>query len=301
MDPVKAAETPVPRASPAVRKRQSEESLSSEGKKVKIASAIPPQAGVLGVLRPANYKKQSPIHSEWSSASPTSDQYIQTPLEGSTPTSHASLPIDPSLTSAYPDPALDSIHDIHYSYSAPVRPGMISLPSLEEIATEVLDMDGGDGPNAIETGLAAIQQFNRSGSDDRIMPADSVLASDEKLAVRFDDSTQNQLIDEQSTADSFKVEAAAKEGAERTTQAGGLVSEGLPLKPLETMSSSLDNAQTPPTPCSTTKRKDEHALTLSPSVSKTRHTRATSRSSAMAGDEIIVASHVKEDSSPRKK
>jgi hypothetical protein len=76
-------------------------------------------------------------------------------------------PIDPSLFSMYPEPSSNG-----GPYSLPVnpypapdsssadRPSLYALPSLEQIATEVLDMNGGGDENG-DAGLAAIQAFNR--------------------------------------------------------------------------------------------------------------------------------------------
>jgi hypothetical protein len=76
-------------------------------------------------------------------------------------------PIDPSLFSMYPEPSSNG-----GPYSLPVnpypapgsssadRPSLYALPSLEQIATEVLDMNGGGEENG-DAGLAAIQAFNR--------------------------------------------------------------------------------------------------------------------------------------------
>lgn len=84
------------------------------------------------------------------------------------PTHGSAPPIDPSLFSMYPEPSASN----GGSFSAPnqpyhmpdhsstERPPLFALPSLEQIATEVLDMNGGADENG-EAGLAAIQAFNR--------------------------------------------------------------------------------------------------------------------------------------------
>ncbi|QIW99613.1 hypothetical protein AMS68_005131 [Peltaster fructicola] len=285
VDPVKAAETPIPRASPAVRKRHSEDSLNSEGKKVKIASAIPPQAGVLGVLRPANYKRQSPIQSEWSSASPTSDQLVRTPLDASTPNSHASLPIDPSLTSAYPDPGHAHLHDLHYSYSAPARPGLISLPSLEEIATEVLDMDAGERAEA-ETDLAAIQQFNRLGNATELVGTFSTINFDGAKSVSADKSQ------EQRTGGTAEISPEQAAHAKKSSVDIPMYKPP-PSKSPELTRAKLSGAGLPLTPRSNEERKDGAALTSPLSASKARHTRAASRNSI--ADETHGAEKTKEE------
>jgi hypothetical protein len=77
-------------------------------------------------------------------------------------------PIDPSLFSMYPEPVPNNAG----SFSMPTNPynmpehssanqsSLYALPSLEQIATEVLDMNGGGDENG-DAGLAAIQAFNR--------------------------------------------------------------------------------------------------------------------------------------------
>lgn len=53
------------------------------------------------------------------------------------------LAIDPELMSAYSGSA-DSPFEGDFSYVPVDRPPLVSLPSLEQIATEVLDMNGGE-------------------------------------------------------------------------------------------------------------------------------------------------------------
>jgi hypothetical protein len=77
-------------------------------------------------------------------------------------------PIDPSLFSMYPEPNSNNAG----AFSMPTNPypmpdhssanqtSLYAIPSLEQIATEVLDMNGGEEENG-EAGLAAIQAFNR--------------------------------------------------------------------------------------------------------------------------------------------
>lgn len=76
-------------------------------------------------------------------------------------------PIDPSLFSMYSEPSNNGgpfpVSTQPYNmpdHSSAERPPLYGLPSLEQIATEVLDMNGGGDENG-DAGLAAIQAFNR--------------------------------------------------------------------------------------------------------------------------------------------
>lgn len=95
----------------------------------------------------------------------------QHPQQHNVQPSGSAPPIDPSLFTMYPEPSSEG-----GPYSAPTnpypmpdhssaeRPPLYALPSLEQIATEVLDMNGGGDENG-EAGLAAIQAFNRQRDD----------------------------------------------------------------------------------------------------------------------------------------
>ena len=73
-------------------------------------------------------------------------------------------PIDPSLFSMHSEFTQPNPHPSHSYYpvqsSSAERPALYALPSLEQIANDVLDMDG-RGDEGAEAGLAAIQAFNR--------------------------------------------------------------------------------------------------------------------------------------------
>lgn len=92
----------------------------------------------------------------------------QQPQQRSVQTNGSAPPIDPSLFSMYPEPTSNnggpySLPTNPYpvpDHSSADRPSLYALPSLEQIATEVLDMNGGGDENG-DAGLAAIQAFNR--------------------------------------------------------------------------------------------------------------------------------------------
>ena len=130
-------------------------------KTVKIEQADrSPSQGIHGILRPVNqhvlHPQQKQHQQEWNSGRHLSQ------FRPSIPSGEDSAPaIDPSLTSDYPDTNGHSLYGNGIS-SFPVaeRPQTYTLPSLEQIATEVLDMDG-TGGEVPESGLAAIEEYNR--------------------------------------------------------------------------------------------------------------------------------------------
>lgn len=99
-------------------------------------------------------------------------QHQQTSQQQNAQPNGSAPPIDPSLFTMYPEPSSNN----GGPFSAPTnpypmpghssadRPPLYALPSLEQIATEVLDMNGGGDENG-EAGLAAIQAFNRQRDD----------------------------------------------------------------------------------------------------------------------------------------
>lgn len=186
VDPVKAAETPVPRGSVVSKKRQAEDgSPAPAAKKAKPmptpTPGPPPMQGLHGVLRPVSTHqmpkqiKTSQSNDNWSNVMPHGiPQYddrmnghpdeLQVHQQHNEHPQHnqSAPPIDPSLMSSmYPEPA--NSHPFGgnaFPYPSNDRPSLYNLPSLEQIATEVLDMDG-RGHESYENGLAAIEQFNR--------------------------------------------------------------------------------------------------------------------------------------------
>ncbi|CAK1366799.1 unnamed protein product [Cercospora beticola] len=160
VDPVKAAETPVPRGSVASKKH----SVDGDGtpaqikKKPKASSPSNPIPLAPAISQQTNASHSSPqpdFHQsiENGSAYP-SHSYHSTPMNSGSPSqhSHAShehhhtsqTPLDPHLY-AYPEPEAND-HDQFaanaFPYSQAERPPLYQLPSLEQIANEVLDMNG---------------------------------------------------------------------------------------------------------------------------------------------------------------
>ncbi|TKA83684.1 hypothetical protein B0A55_00311 [Friedmanniomyces simplex] len=140
VDPIKAAESPVPRGS-VTKNRTSEGDGSPHA--VKRAShdgagqATPQQGGTAGVLMPQRTANNAP------SVQPASRQ--QPPQIVHHPPEDEQQPeIDPSLFS-YPEPTDDGAYT-HHSYPYPESEQQNSYaseyPSLEQIASEVLDMNG---------------------------------------------------------------------------------------------------------------------------------------------------------------
>lgn len=136
-----------------------------------------PVQGMHGVLRPSyqQIRKKSPMPGHaWTNGSPAPGQQHSGLLAGpgdgqrlQNGTTDGQLPIDPSLTSAYPDPDDPNAYaNGSYPFPTNERPQLYTLPSLEQIATEVLDMDGKGGGVPLDSGLAAIEEFNSRKDDD---------------------------------------------------------------------------------------------------------------------------------------
>lgn len=204
MDPVKAAETPVPRGSVSSKKRSAEDgSPSGSNKKPKpLEPALPneqqqptsaPQMqGMHGVLKPMNVNRpMKPVEVQPAQKAPvetyhklpgefyhpgtTNGEQHHSPPTDPNPQHRASNgsapPIDPSLFSMHSDFAPPNPYPSHSYYpdhsTSAERPPLYALPSLEQIANDVLDMDG-RGDDGAEAGLAAIQAFNRQQQHDFI-------------------------------------------------------------------------------------------------------------------------------------
>jgi F-box/leucine-rich repeat protein 10/11 len=208
VDPVKAAETPIPRGSVASKKRTADDgSPLDANKRLKpaepgLSPAPAPMQGIHGMLKPGSQQKSSrasgtppkappevyhklpgqfyrPSSSDGNHEQQTEPNQHQRQVElphqpqhqpqqhNNQPTGSAP-PIDPSLFTMYPEPSSNNAGP----FSMPANPypmpdhssanqqSLYALPSLEQIATEVLDMNGGGDENG-EAGLAAIQAFNR--------------------------------------------------------------------------------------------------------------------------------------------
>ncbi|KAK0784685.1 JmjC domain-containing histone demethylation protein 1, partial [Friedmanniomyces endolithicus] len=140
VDPVKAAETPVPRGS-VVKHRASEgdgSPLAVKRKSQDATSQAPNlEGGMAGVLIP-----QKAIHDK-QPAQPSSRQKPPRIVHHA-PEDEQQPEIDPNLFS-YPEPTDDGAYTHHsYPYPEPEQQNSYAseYPSLEQIASEVLDMNG---------------------------------------------------------------------------------------------------------------------------------------------------------------
>ena len=160
VDPVKAAETPVPRGSAGPKKRPGEVGSPLEIKKIKSAEDTQqppprPQAGQAGVLMP------HPASRTPSQQSSTKSQQERPPppVINEPPQDPQQPEIDPNLFAAYPDPAGQS-QFTNQSYPYPVveqaQAQGYDYPSLEQIANEVLDMGGSRHEDYIDAQLNAL-------------------------------------------------------------------------------------------------------------------------------------------------
>nr|OQO20641.1 hypothetical protein B0A51_13511 [Rachicladosporium sp. CCFEE 5018] len=193
VDPVKAAENPVPRGSGS-KKRESESSSPRESvKRLKfdheISAPHPPPLGMQGILKPVlqpaepkqevtlprapadvyhnvpgQFWQPDTVHSDHEQS--VHSHHSPHEIDGMSRSS--GTPIDPSLFSMYPeDESIPQSFSTPYTapdYTNADRSALYALPSLEQIATEVLDMDGHGGDDA---GLSAIQAFNLQQRDDQ--------------------------------------------------------------------------------------------------------------------------------------
>ncbi|CAK3904819.1 domain-containing histone demethylation 1 [Lecanosticta acicola] len=170
VDPIKAAETPVPRGSASSKKRASEENTQGSPvplkKKVKtspVPNGLPAMpafphdqkltnGAVQPHREPPNGYQHSPAPPQHSPSHTTAQaQSTNAPYRSPTlyhqestrhlPQEQHQPPLDPSLF-GYPDPASSSYVNQNYAYPSSDRPGPYQLPSLEQIANEVLDMNG---------------------------------------------------------------------------------------------------------------------------------------------------------------
>jgi len=193
---VKAAENPVPRGSVASKKRSADgDSPTGSNKKPKplepalpngqqVAAPQPQMQGMHGVLKPMNVNRPMKIEVQQPAQKAPAEIYHKLPgefyLPGTTnghqqhspppdpnpqhrPSRGSAPPIDPSLFSMYSEHSHANPYPTHSFYpdhSSAERPPLYALPSLEQIANDVLDMDG-RGDEGAEAGLAAIQAFNR--------------------------------------------------------------------------------------------------------------------------------------------
>ena len=159
VDPTRAAEPPVPRGSTATKRRSTgEEGSPLQVKKPKSPSeSLPPlcsQGGTAGVLMPQTVPR-APAQQP-----PTKPQSRPPPPVINEPPPEPRQPeIDPSLFSVYPEPSGQGPY-AHQSYPYPTTEHAqnqgYEYPSLEQIANEVLDMNGRGQEDYIDAQLNAL-------------------------------------------------------------------------------------------------------------------------------------------------
>ncbi|KAK5131569.1 hypothetical protein LTR08_000824 [Meristemomyces frigidus] len=157
VDPVKASEPPVPRGSLGSKKR-----ADGSGSPMLVKMSTPesgsqppprPQGGTAGVLVPPRAPAPPPP--------PRAVNRQPPPTINEPPPDPQQQPeIDPSLFSVYPDPADHGPYS-HNSYPYPTTEqpqtnGYEAFPSLEQIANEVLDMNGRGHEDYIDAQLNAL-------------------------------------------------------------------------------------------------------------------------------------------------
>ncbi|WPH00552.1 Putative zn(2)-C6 fungal-type DNA-binding domain, Zinc finger, PHD-type, JmjC [Acrodontium crateriforme] len=155
VDPVKAAETPIPRGSVPSKKRQSfdDQNPSQVVKKQKSVDFDRPPPPY---HMPTPESSASAVFSQaptFQSNVATSDRTEPLPSRSHEPTQP---PIDPSLFSLYSEPSDNGYANSHYPYHGHEQQQTFAFPSLEQIANEVLDMDGkhhDDPPEKSANGL----------------------------------------------------------------------------------------------------------------------------------------------------
>lgn len=165
VDPIKAAEAPVPRGSVSSKKRPSDEAAQGTPVPVKKIKPSPPTNGVppapsfpqdhsasnSAVQHPPNGYHPSPApqpHSQSQSTSPhqsNGETYHQPQHFHQEQARHVSHeqhqpPLDPSLF-GYPEPSNNAYGNQSYPYPSANQVAQYQLPSLEQIANEVSSTD----------------------------------------------------------------------------------------------------------------------------------------------------------------
>ncbi|SMR56327.1 unnamed protein product [Zymoseptoria tritici ST99CH_3D1] len=176
VDPTKAMESPVPRASASAKKRPANGDASTPAQpKKKRVSTTPgvgttpdPNFQTMHMTGSAPQQHQHVMNGDFKpamqqdqSSAPT--EYSQHPLPNSD--QHAPA-LDPSLFAYAEVDQNGGYTDNNYNYAAPQRPQMYQYESLEQIASQVLDMNG-DQNGAEES--AGIEQLSngQSGLDEK--------------------------------------------------------------------------------------------------------------------------------------
>ncbi|KAK4548729.1 hypothetical protein LTR36_008502 [Oleoguttula mirabilis] len=159
VDPVKASETPIPRGSVPSKKRSfGEDGSPMQIKKPKLNDSQPPprsQAGTAGVLMPQHVSHGVAHPPPVRPASRPPPPVINEPP----PDPQQQPEIDPSLFSVYPEPAEQgsySNHSYPYPTTEQAQTNGYEYPSLEQIANEVLDMNGRGHEDYIDAQLNAL-------------------------------------------------------------------------------------------------------------------------------------------------
>lgn len=153
MDPIKAAETPVPRGSVASKKRQLTEGRESPQtgamKKPKIE---PSQQTAMPYAAPQDHAQpEFSVHMHNGAAAPMGPSFQPNMMMSSSGpngsvSAHDQPQIDPSLFSMYPEPPDANSSSVngqpYHGLEKQELYNAYNLPSLEQIANEVLDMNG---------------------------------------------------------------------------------------------------------------------------------------------------------------
>lgn len=159
VDPVKASEIPIPRGSVMSKKRSiGEDGSPLEIKKPKLNDGQPPpraQTGTAGVLMPQHVSQRAARPSPVQPASRPPPPVINEPP----PDPQQQPEIDPSLFSVYPEPAEQGPYGSNsypYPTTEQAQTHQYEYPSLEQIANEVLDMNGRGHEDYIDAQLNAL-------------------------------------------------------------------------------------------------------------------------------------------------
>lgn len=149
-----------------------------EVKKVKKDTAQ--HGGLRGVLRPIN--TANIMHSRLMQNGGMLD---------SKASPQPALPIDPELMSAFSGSASHSPYEPNFEYVPVERPMLTTLPSLEQIATEVLDMSGGEGEDESDVALATALQRELAPLDQSVVDDASLAGNDNPVQVMVDPQLQD--------------------------------------------------------------------------------------------------------------
>ncbi|KAF7185792.1 JmjC domain-containing histone demethylation protein 1 [Pseudocercospora fuligena] len=292
VDPIKAAETPVPRGSNASKKRPSGDESTPIQPKKKLKAASPTENVPIAPSYQSPSYHQSPVVTQQTQApQPTAtvstypSHSPQPPPTVSTYPSHSyepqtihhedsrhsshehqssHPPIDPTLF-AYSDHGDHGHYDNSYAYSSAERPGLYgsSLPSLDQIASEVLDMTSHDDythdpdDNVHVYNPDAIAPLSNGLTSDSSRPDDGVDSGISLVGSDTSESRQVQKQEENST------EAPAVQPSENIAQ-----EDAKPAQIPELSDAKQDSTDALPSIEHSTVNGHQDAVQTSPSASK---------------------------------